>query len=224
MTYEPPTNPSLWQVLLADEEGYVTTTAKALDEYGQESNVEVSIRRLSALPTQMSNGWWLTNRPEDEADIAVEWKLDMVDDIGETDHIDAQLKAAQAMAAGLNGALANQGDWNRGTELSAAFHDLGDRLAAFTGELPRSVWLTFHFVVPAGTKTFAVERLATALIDTAPVAKKISNSWEYEAQKKLTCGLDICVQTPIPAPDEENPAVLKARIAELEAKLAGGNR
>lgn len=224
MIYEPPINPSLWQVLLADEDGYVSTPALALDEYGPESHVEISIRRLSALPTAMSGLWSLPGRPEDEADIAAEWKLDMVDDIGELDHIEAQLAAARAMAAGLNGAIANSGDWNRGTELAAAFHDLGDRLATFTGELPRSVWLTFPYLAPEGTKTSAVERLADALIETAPQARKPGSLWEYRAKKVLTCGLEISVQTPIPAPDEENPTALKARIAELEAKLAGGAR
>lgn len=224
MTYEPPTNPSLWQVVLSDEDGFVTTPAEALDEYGPESQVAVSIRRLSALPYPQSAGdgvWRLPGGTEPE-DIAVRWTLEMVDDIGEQDHIDAQLKQAAAMAAGLNGAIANAGDWNRSTELAAAFHDLGDRMAAFTGEMPRSTWLTFNFGGPEGTKTFAVERLAAALIDTAPDAKNKGTYWEYEAQKKLSCGLDIVVQTMIPAPDEENPVALKARIAELEAKLAGG--
>jgi hypothetical protein len=224
MSYEPPTNPSLWQVLLADEDGYVSTPTLALDEYGPESHVEISIRRLSALPTPMSGLWSLPGRPEDEADIAAEWKLDMVDDIGELDHIEAQLAMARAMAAGLNGAIANAGDWNRSTELAAAFHDLGDRLATFTGELPGSGWLTFYYHGARGTKTFAVERLAHALIDATPEAKKPGSCWEYTAEKKLASLLDVSVKTPIDAPDEENPAALKARIAELEAKLAGGAR
>jgi hypothetical protein len=225
VSYEPPTNPSLWQVLLADEEGYVTTAAAALDEYGPESQVEVSIRRLSALPRQMSGGWWLNNRPEDEADIAVEWKLDMVDDIGELDHIEAQLAAARAMAAGLNGAIANVGH-NRGTELAAALHDLADKLAVFDGTLPRSVRLDFHFLggsVPGSHGAPQVDALGEALLRTAGTDVKEGSIWYHRAAAEVG-GLAVEVDTMIPAPAEEDPAALRARIVELEAKLAGGAR
>jgi hypothetical protein len=229
VTYEPPTNPSLWQVLLADEDGYVTTAAAALDEHGPESHVDVSIRRLSALPTQMGGGWWLTNRPEDEADIATEWKLNMVDDIGETDHIDAQLKTAQAMAAGLNGALANQGDWNRSNDLAASLHGLADKIALFAGELPDWVWLSFHLADgrypsdrPAIEAVAAVDAFAVALFGTPGQPDKEATGWQHKRQEEMPGSLTARVYTAITAPAEEDPAALRAQIAELKAKLAGG--
>lgn len=221
MTYEPPTNPSLWQVLLADEEGYVTTAAAALDEYGPESHVEISIRRLSALPRQMSGGWWLSNRPEDEDDIATEWKLDMVDDIGELDHIDAQLKTAQAMAAGLNGALANEGDWNRSTALAAALHDVADKIAAYTGPISSRPLLQFGFLTFTGQDVPKVDAIAE-LLGTQAETRSGTPSWQHQAKIRLRDALDVSVYAYCPPPDAENPDILKARIAELEAKLAGG--
>lgn len=229
--YEPPTNPSLWQVLLSDEEGYVTTATAALDEYGPESHVHVSIRRLSALPTYMAGLWHLDCRPEDEADTAVEWKLDIVDDIGEIDHIDAQLKTAQAMAAGLNRALANSGDWNRGTELAATLHHLADKIAAFCGELPDWCRLSLHLADgkyasdrPATEAVAAVDALAVALFGQPGSTGKDLGGWQHTRQEALPGGLIASVYTNIPTPAEENTDALRARIAELEAQLAGGTR
>lgn len=226
--YEPPTNPSLWQVFLADEEGCVTTAAAALDEYGPESHVEVSIRRLSALPRPTSGGWWLTGRPDNEDDIAVEWKLDMVDDIGETDHIEAQLNAARAMAAGLNGALANAGDWNRSTELAATLHELADRLAAYPGLLPKgaSVYLSLDDDVrtPEGTATLIadIDRLGLALTGTAGKTKSFTDTSNERRSSGKIGPVRVDVWGIFPKPADEDPEVLKARIAELEAKLTGG--
>jgi hypothetical protein len=235
VTYEPPTNPSLWQVLLADEDGFITTAQEALDEFGPESHVEVSIRRLTALPVPQIPGaedeiWELPGTYE-TADVAAEWRLDMVDDIGELDHIEAQLTAARAMAAGLNGAIANHGDYNRGTELAAALHDLADKLAVHTGPLPSAppkLEIRFPGNWGIGTRDetaiAAVDKLAVALIGIPGADRHLAGAtWMYQA-KATSNGLTVEVETFIPAPASEDPEALKARIVELEAKLAGGAR
>jgi hypothetical protein len=232
LVYQPPANASLWQAILSDQDGYVTTIAQALDEYGPESHVEVSIRCLSALPIARtigaSDGLWRVPGSTDEGDIAVEWTLDMVDDLGETDHIDRQLKAAQAMAAGLNGALANAGDWNRSTELAAALHDLAEKLAAFHGALPRQPRLEFHFSGNTAkrddTAIGRVDALAEALIGKPGGVYQLTPTCWYHQATATVGNLEIAIETLIPTPDDEDPAALKARIAELEAKLAGGVR
>ncbi|BAL85495.1 hypothetical protein AMIS_2750 [Actinoplanes missouriensis 431] len=227
MTYQPPANASLWQVFLADEEGFVTTVEKALDEYGPESHVEVSIRRLSALPHLQAadNLWSLPGRPKHEADIAVEWKLDLVDDIGETDHITAQLNAAHAMAAGLNGALANQGEWNRSTELAAALHNLGDKLATFDGALPSGLY--FHVLYGhAGTAEASatliqnVDALGAHLLGKVGERKSDSTGYDDYKARGFIGPLTITAYGYVVRPAEEDPRILLARIAELQAEVA----
>jgi hypothetical protein len=228
--YEPPANASLWQVVLSDEDGFVTTALTALDEYGPESHVEISIRRLSALPVPQTPGaedalWRLPSSTE-HGDIAAEWTLPMVDDIGELDHIAAQLDSARAMAAGLNGALANAGDWNRSTAYAAALHDLADRLATFNGTLPTNVSLFvnygYHCIGGDDDEAIAsVDALSVALTGSPGKPEHRNGSWEHYT--KVSMGpLAVKIYAYIPAPAEEDPAVLKARIAELEKQLASG--
>ncbi|GGN80449.1 hypothetical protein GCM10010112_56010 [Actinoplanes lobatus] len=227
MKYEPPTNPSLWQAFLADEDGYITTVAEAFDEYGPESNVRVSIRCLSALPVPQTpgaeDGVWRLPGSSEEGHIAAEWQLEMVDDLGETDHIDRQLQAAQAMAAGLNGALANQGDWNRGTELAATLHDLADKLAVYTGPLTKYTRLSFHFVAGVFEQAEAIanaDQLGLHLFGAPGKPVQVGAGWRHQSSTE-TAGLKAEVFASIPDPGE---TILLARIAELEAKLAGGAR
>ncbi|GAA2516852.1 hypothetical protein [Winogradskya humida] len=215
-----------WLALLTDEDRYVVDSAKAaLDEYGPETQVTISIVRDSAAPTQDSIAV-LYRMPASRftEDVAHEETLDVVDEQGETDHVEIRLKLAQAMAAGLNMAEANQGDFNRSTEMAAAFHELADKLAVYTGKMPVWTWLSFgmggsHRKLTADAVS-AVDQLGTLLIGKAGEPKKgTAGYWDHCVEHE-TAGIQLKIDADIPAPAEENPDVLRARVAELEAQLA----
>ena len=226
MAYQPPTNTSLWQAILTGEDGYVTTIADALEEHGPETYVEISIRRLTALPVAQDGGdlddVWRLPGIYTSADVTAEWTLDLLDDDGETTQVQRQYDAAQAMAAGLNGALANQGDWNRGTALAASLHDVADKLAVFDGAIP-GVNLHLRFAGHNRDNIPKVDELGTALINCSGESKHShGTTWEHEASAQLEGALTVNVYTYMPAPPEDDPAALKARIAELESQIAAG--
>lgn len=224
MTYQPPPNTSLWQAILADEDGYVTTITQALDEFGAESHLSVSIRRLSAVPVRqdLTCDVWRLPSLTAEGDTIVEWNLDMVDEDGETGHIQRQYEAAQAMAAGLNGTLANAGDWNRSTDLAATLHDIADRLAVFEGTFPNGhQGLTFFF---NGRDSVAlVDAFGAAVLGVSGQQENtIGSTWYHVAEVKLGA-LTATAKAHIKAPADQDPTALRARIADLEAQLAGTN-
>lgn len=104
------------------------------------------------------------------------------------------------------------------TDLATTLHDLADKLADFAGELPSHLSLTFAFTTYDGQHVGAVDTLATALIgQTGQTVEASSGNWRHEARKKLP-GMQVWVYTHTPPPAEEDPAVLRARIAELEAE------
>jgi len=68
-----------------------------------------------------------------------------------------------------------------------------------------------------------VDALAGLLSGQPGKPERSGGSWEHKALVERG-PLNTEIYAYIPAPDEENPAALKARIAALEAQLAGGAR
>ncbi|MEU8821831.1 hypothetical protein [Actinoplanes sp. NPDC048796] len=222
------TKPGLWQAFLLDESGWVAeSAADLLEEHGPECTVTIGIYRDSALPVKQTGDDELSRTPTSRftEDVAAEWELDLVDDDGETDHIADKVKQAQAMAAGLNIAAANQGEYNRGTDLSAALHTMADRLAVYTGPLPSGGYEWSHLDFRFGgvsPKTYpsdavsAVDQLATALAGHPGAEKLTPYGKEYEA-KEVFGSLRLRVYADLP---KDDPAALQAEIESLRAQLA----
>jgi hypothetical protein len=206
-----------WYALLTAPDGSpVTDLEETLEKCGPEAVVSVSIRRDPTLPQRVAAGEQLLPGfgDGDEYDVDV----DLVDEDGEMTAARTAFDRARAMAAGLNRAEANDGDFNRGTELAATLHDLADRLAAYDGPLPGYIYLSLVWAV--GEHVEEVDRLALALIGKTGEPKRFGTSWKHRAAAELPGQLKADVYTYIAAPAEEDPAALRARIAELEQRLA----
>lgn len=104
-------------------------------------------------------------------------------------------------------------------ELAATLHDLADRVADYDGELPGYMSLTFAFLTFDERHVDTVDQLATTLIGQTGEAVQRGGNWQHRAETERS-GLKVSVYTDIPAPAEEDPAALRARIAELQAENA----
>lgn len=214
-----------WYAVLTCTDNNVafSTPAEMLDRYGPETEIEISIRRGAALPDLGSGDLWRVYGPGPSEDVALIIERDLIDDDGELTTVEQKLAQAHIWAAGLNRAEANAGDWNRGTELAATLHDLADRIAAFDGKLPGFVYLSFSFpgsfarLLPDAVA--AVDQFAAAVLDASATPKKTASAWYHEAEKRVGV-MRVQVECSTPAPVEEDPAILRDRIAELELRLA----
>lgn len=105
-------------------------------------------------------------------------------------------------------------------ELAAALHDLADRIASFDGALPRSVTLRLLFLTFDDKDIPRVDLLGQALLGIPGETEKVSDhTWHHSARTKID-PLDVKVYTTFDPPANEDPAALRARITELELRLA----
>lgn len=109
------------------------------------------------------------------------------------------------------------------TDLAQALRDIADRIAAFDGDLPTLAYLRFHFMNGSTTETVpaavaAVDALGAALLDATGTTGKTGTLWEHAVEKTIG-GLDVAVLTFVAPPAGEDPAALRARIADLESQL-----
>jgi hypothetical protein len=208
-----------WQAYLLDPDGFVTTPADALDEFGPEANVAIRIQRSAIAPD--SENAKLPDATDSDV-VALDFDLNLVDEDGETTAVEAKLTQARAMAAGLNRADANPRSWNRGTELAATLHDLADRIAEFDGEIPSGHIMFAFYDRDEAQKKAKVDALGTALLDSPGTSGRSSSTgWEHKAEQKIG-DFGVIIFAPVKPPEDEDPAALRARIAELEQQLADG--
>lgn len=117
--------------------------------------------------------------------------------------------------------MPEQADNDRNHRIAAEFHRLADRIAEFGGDLPDNISLAFTWLNFSETNTVKVDALAEHMIGQQGATTQDSGTWRHEAKDKRN-DVRLWIYTYVPAPVEEDPAALKARIAELEARLAEG--
>lgn len=218
-----------WTAVLADDSNYVYPTVQdALDALGAEATVSISVVRGSALPANVDCAMGgLPRRPEqpNPADIAYDIECYLVAE-GEDEPANAahRYEQALAMAAGLNAAAANPDGWDRRTELAGQLHDLADRLASYTGMLGRTSLSFYNFDCTAdeAARVAAVDELSVCLTGEPGTDYAITTggSFDHGVRAELPGNLRLHVYTPIQAPAEEDPAVLRAERDALRAQLA----
>lgn len=215
MTYEPPTNASIWQVIVFDEGHNVTTLADATAEYGLDSLVTIAVRRLSALPIEIDASRWSGPMYWEPQDVAHEWDVPCGDD-PEEPGFQTRLAEARALADELNGAP------SEAARAAATLHMLADRLATYTGPFvqPKLDFHLYNGIRHDETDLATIDALSLHMMGV-PAETVERSGWYYEAEQKLD-GVTVKAWMMIPDPAEAEKEQLRAKIAELEAKLAGG--
>lgn len=117
--------------------------------------------------------------------------------------------------------MADQVNPNAKKELATSLRSLATRIEGYEGELPGYISLTFAYNMTfKGQDIDNVDQLATTLIGITGTPQKSGRSWYHQAETLQPGGLKVNVYTNMLAPAEEDPAALRARIAELETRLA----
>lgn len=218
-----------WRAVLADDQNYIYPDLEtAIDSLGiDDTEMSVAIVRAGILLPALAEPGGLPRLPEwpQPVDVAYQANCYLVaESEDEPLNADRLYVQAQAMAAGLNAAAANPGNWNRRTEFAAALHDMADRLAAFDGAIPARPWLTFYFTEGSTVRldeaaVQAVDLLGSALLGCAGTTAKTSGTlYEHSARQQVN-GVDVHVFTHVPRPADDDPAQLRAEIEALKAQL-----
>lgn len=113
-------------------------------------------------------------------------------------------------------------------EVAARLHEIADRLNQIgSHEVPHaSLYFTSGGLAGEADRRAQVDLLATALTGQPGETKQTTyrSGWEHRRSVDEG-GVALFIRTDVDPPAEEDPAVLRARIAELEARLAdGGDR